>query len=288
MRNAVLRVAQLFLVIQLLSGCIHLKNVQDYTNTSITTLSQFEQLSYTFKKHCTDKCLMQSVGRNAIARDVDCNCDAYAKADSLTMTLYNSLRAYFSALGALANDEVTSYNFDPLNKALTENLASAGGKMVEVTPEQVSSYSKIASLLLKATTEGYRKKKLKDFVNEGNAPVKILLAGFQQILQNNLRGELNFKKERLYTFYNEIVLDESSSIYERRKATLEYYAQTDEVSNKKQQIEALVSSLKKVAEGHDALTKASVSPKELTGLITPISNDMKALIAEFNKLKKSE
>jgi hypothetical protein len=272
----------------LLPGCINLRNVQDYTASSLTTISQFEELSYTFNKHCTDKCIMQSVTRNTIARTIDCNCEIYIKADSVTLVLYNVIHSYFGALGDLAGDEVTGYNFDPLKKALTESRLSVDGKMIEITADQANAYTKIASLLVKATTNGYRKKKLKQFVEEGSEPVKVLVTAFQQILSQNLAGELSFKKERLHKFYSEIILDESSSVYEKRKATLEYYEQVEKVNSKQQQIEALSKSLEKVAEGHEKLVKSRFAPAELRELLTPTSTDIKALISEFNKLKKSE
>jgi hypothetical protein len=231
---------------------------------------------------------MQSVSRNTIAREIDCNCEIYNRADSVTVVIYNALRAYFGALGDLANNEVTNYNFTPVQKALSEASIPLNGKTIEITGEQVTSYTKIASLLLKATTNGYRNKKIKNFIVEGNEPVKILAAAFQQILSQHLAGELNFKKERLYKFYNEIVLDESSSVFEKRKATAEYYEQAEEVNSKQRQIGALSESLKKVSEGHERLAKSKLSPNELRELLAPVSTDIRALVSEFNKFKKSE
>ncbi|HEX8277119.1 MAG TPA: hypothetical protein VF540_00430 [Segetibacter sp.] len=287
MRNGVCTIV-LFSIMLVLPSCINLKSVQDYTKVSITSISQFEELSYTFNKHCRDKCLMQSVSRNTIAREIDCNCEIYNRADSVTVVIYNALRAYFGALGDLANNEVTNYNFTPVQKALSEASIPLNGKTIEITGEQVTSYTKIASLLLKATTNGYRNKKIKNFIVEGNEPVKILAAAFQQILSQHLAGELNFKKERLYKFYNEIVLDESSSVFEKRKATAEYYEQAEEVNSKQRQIGALSESLKKVSEGHERLAKSKLSPNELRELLAPVSTDIRALVSEFNKFKKSE
>jgi hypothetical protein len=277
--------ALLIIIVVLFSSCINLKTVQDYTKSSIKTIGKYEELNYTFNSHCTDRCLFESVRKNIISRESECNCDVYQRADSVTLVLYNAINSYFSALGDLAANNVTNYNLGPLQKSLTEELIPVSGKPININKDQVASYQKIATLLLNATTNGYRKRKLRQLIEEGNEPIKILLGGFQNILSDNLAGVLNFKKERLFAFYNEIVLDNSSSIYERRKATLEYNETLEKVNSKQKQIKALSKSLKKVAEGHEKLAKSKLSVKELQQELTPVSTDIKAIIAEFNKLK---
>jgi len=271
----------------LLTGCINLKNVRDYTTCSKTTIANFEQLDYSFNQHCTDRCIFTAAEKNTISRERDCDCSVYIKADSVTFVLYNAINTYYGALGSLAADDLTTYTIAPLEKVLTEQLIPISGKRIEVTADQVSSYSKIATILIRASTGAYRKKKIKQFIEEGNAPVKVLIDAFQNILSQSLSGVMNFKKERLYIFYNEIILDSTSSLYERRKAIQEFYQQADEINNKQRQLEALSLSLKKVAEGHDKLSKSKMSVKELVEILTPISSDIKVLIAEFNKLKNS-
>ena len=277
----------IIICLTLFTGCINLKNVRDYTKSSITTIGKFEELHYSFYQHCTDRCLFNAVQQSRIGRENECDCSTYIKADSVTFVLYNAINAYFGALGNLAADDLTNYTLTPVQKALTEQFIPVSGKMIEITGDQVSSYGKIASILLRASTNGYRKKKIKQFIDEGNAPIKILIDAFQNILSQNLSGVMNFKKERLYAFYNEIVLDSTSSIYERRKATLEFYEEIDKVNSKQKQVEALSRSLKKVAQGHEQLSKSNMSAKELQEMLTPISSDIKALISEFNKFKNS-
>jgi hypothetical protein len=269
-----------------LASCVNLKSVRDYTKSSVTTIGKFEQLEYSFSKHCNDRCFFTAIQQNKISREVECDCATYAKADTVTFVLYKAVNAYFTALGNLAADDLTNYTLEPAQQAFTEQIIPVNGN-IQITGEQVSSYSKIATILLNATTNAYRKKKIKQFIREGNEPVKVLIGAFQSILTKNLSGALSFKKERLFAFYNEIVLDPGSSIYERRKATEEFYQQTEEINNKQKQLETLAKSLNKVAAGHDKLAKSPMSAKDLEQLLTPISSDIKVLISEFNKFKNS-
>lgn len=272
----------------LLSSCVNLKSVQDYSNSSITSIKKFEELNYSFTKHCSDRCLFESVRLNTILRDSVCNCEIYDKADTATATIYRAISAYFTALNALSQNELTNYTLAPVEKAIKESEIDLNGRKITITGAQVSSYSNIATLLLRATTNAYRHKKIRQFIREGNQPVTTLLAALQQILTANLGGTLTVKKERLNAFYREIVLDASSSIYERRKATLEFYKETADVNTTRRLIATLVESLQKVSEGHQQLNNPKLSIKELKERLTPISSDIKDLVAEFNTLKNSK
>lgn len=270
-----------------LTSCVSLKTVQDYTKTSLKTVNKFEELNYSFNSHCMDQCVQKAVTQNAINRINTCDCQVYQRADSITMVFYKTINAYFTALGDLAGNDLTTYNFKGLETALKEQYLPVNRGMINITGDQVSSYSKIASLLSRAATETYRKKKLAVFIKEGNEPIKTLLTAFAQILTQHLAAEIPFKQERLHKFYNEIVLDETSSIFERRNATREYYNEMAASNAKKQLIETFAKSLQKVANGHETLTKTKLTPKALQETLTPVSTDIKLLIAEFNKLKNT-
>lgn len=275
----------LIFVLTCLPSCVNLKAVQDFTSTSLKSLNKFEALDYSFNKHCMDRCVLRAISKNAVNRTNDCDCQAYQKADSITLVFYNTLSAYFTALGELAGNNLTTYNFKGLETALKEQYLPVNNAVINITGDQVSSYTKIASLLSRSATETYRKKKLEDFINQGNEPVKVLLHAFAQILAQHMAAEIPIKQERLHKYYNEIVLDSSSSMFERRNATREYYNEMAATTAKQQQIETLAQAVKKVAAGHDKLAKTKLTPKALQQAITPISTDMKQLLVEYNKLK---
>lgn len=165
-----------------LSSGVNLKSINDFSSSSSKGIKNFEDINYSFKQHCIDRCQFEAIHKFEIKRDTECNCYDYKKADSITLVIYNSIKGYFDGLANLSNNDLTDYNFDALNKSLTEG--EFGDIKIEKT--QVDAYSTISKILLKATTDIYSKNKIKKYVDEANAPIQILLAKFQFILQINL------------------------------------------------------------------------------------------------------
>lgn len=273
----------LLLTIGLIS-CINLKTINDYSASSSKSIKNFEDINYSFEQHCIDKYQFEALRSFEIKRAIECNCDDYKKADSVTLLIYNSIKGYFDGLKNLSNNDLTDYNFDALRKSLTEG----GFSNIKIEKEQVDAYSKISNLLLKATTDVYRKKKLKTYIEDANEPLQILLKKFQFIIQKNLEGELNFKKEKLYAYYKEMNLNNTLSYYEKGKATIDYYQQLSDINAKQKQIDAFAKSLEPISEGHQILyeNRNKMTTKELNELLIQYSSDIQDFVSEFNKLKK--
>ena len=106
-----------------------------------------------------------------IQREEECNCDLYTTADSVTLLIYKAIRGYFSGLAHISNNELTAYNPGALQKALTEG--NFGDKKIE--KEQVDAYTNIYKILLRATADLYRKKKIKQYIEEANQPIQVLI-----------------------------------------------------------------------------------------------------------------
>lgn len=269
-----------------LNSCVNLKAINNYSSSSSKGIKKFEDINYSFKQHCLTKCQFEAIKNFEIKRDVECNCDSYKTADSVTLLIYASINGYFDGLTNLSNNDLTDYNFDALKKSLTEGDFAD----IKIDKEQVNAYSKISKLLLKATTDAYRKNKLKKYIEEANEPIQILLKKFQFILQKNLEDELNFKKEKLYAYYTEMNLNLGKTLteYEKGKATIDYYQQLSDINTKQKQIDAFAKSLTAISDGHQKLyeNRNKLTVKELKDLLTQYSSDIQDLISEFNKLKK--
>lgn len=267
-----------------LSSCVNSKSVNDFSSSSSKGIKKFEDINYSFKQHCIDRCQFEAIRKFEIKRETECSCDDYKKADSVTLLIYNSIKGYFDGLTNLSNNDLTDYNFDALNKSLTEGEFGD----IKIDKAQVDAYSAISKILLKATTDIYRKNKIKKYVEEANAPIQILLTKFQFILQKNLQDELNFKKEKLYAYYQDMKMNNTLSEYEKGKATIDYYQQLSDINSKQQQINAFAKSLKSISEGHQKLydNRNKMSAKELKEMMTGYASNIQDIISEFNKLKK--
>lgn len=274
----------LITILLFLQSCINLKAVNDYSTRSAAGIRKFEEVGYTFRQHCTDRCAFEAASQYSIKRETECNCDLYKTADSVTQLLYNAIRGYFDGLAGLSDNKLTSYSFDALQKSLS--TGSFGG--IQISDAEVKAYSKLSTVLLRATTDLYRKHKLKIYIEQANEPLQILLSKFSFILGQDLTGELDFKKERLYNYYKELGLTGTLSDYEKQKAANEYYQQLSDASRVKKQIETFSKGLISIAAGHQQLyeRRNKLSTKALKGTIQQYASDVQDIIAAFNKLKK--
>lgn len=266
----------------MVSGCINLKEVNSYSTAALTGVKKYGELSYSFTVHCLDKCETDAIRRTEIKRNLDCDCSMYQTADSATMQLYTGLKRYFSGLAELSDNELTSYRYDALETALKEGEF---GK-VKIEKMHVDAYGSLSRLLIRAATDSYRKKKIRKYIGEANQPVQVLTEKLIFILQENLRGELNFRKERTYSHYQELNRS-STTEAERSKATVDYYRELAGIKQKIAETGAYVAVLKQIAAGHQQLydNRNKLTAKKVKKLLKSYAADVQDVVMAFNTLK---
>lgn len=201
----------------------------------------------------------------------------------MTLVLYNAISGYFTGLKNLANNDLTNYKLGPLKKSISEgNFGS-----VRIDKTDADSYAKISTILLNASTGAYRKNRLKHYIDSGNEPIQVLMAKFRFIIRENLKELLDFKKEKLYTYYMEMKMSNSLSVYEKGRATIEYYEQLSAINAMQKQISTYAGSLQSIAKGHQDIydNKNKMTANELKELLIGYTADIQDIISEFNKLK---
>lgn len=285
MKNSGLkRIVVFFIVSIVINSCANLHSINNFSSTSSSGLTKFEDIHYSFIQHCENRCESESIRKFEIKRALDCNCDIYKKADSVTVLIYQSIKGYFDGLAALSEKDLTNYNSDTLETNLTTGTFGD----IEIDQRQVEAYTGISNILLNAVTGLYRKNKIKKYVEEANQPIQILLSKFQFILQKNLEGELDFKKEKLYDFYRGLMMDNSLNNYEKEKTVSDYYHQLTDINNQEKQIDLYANCLTGIAKGHQEIydNRNKMKVKELRDSLLIYQSNIANFISQFNKLKK--
>jgi len=272
-----------FIVLIAISSCTSLRAVHDFSSASSKGLSQFEEIPNSFTKHCLDRCVSESIRTFEIKRAPECDCDTYRKADSVTMLIYHSIHGYFDGLSDLSENDLTKYKLDALNTSIT---AGTFGD-IKIDTQQVNAYSAVSNILLNAVAGNYRKKKIKKYVEDANRPIQVLLNKFQFILQQNLEGELDFRKEKLYAFYRELLLNPALNDYEKEKAATDYYQGLSAIKAQQQRIDFFAQSLQSIADGHQKIydNRNKMSAKELRDSLVIYQSAITNSISQFNKFK---
>jgi hypothetical protein len=268
----------------LLFSCVNLQTVADYSATSMEGIQNFEEIDYSFLRHCLDRCTDEAIRTFEIKRAQECSCELYEEADSVTQVIYSSIAGYFEGLNNLAHNELTNYSSDALVGALS---ADALGP-VAIDSRTVTAFSSLSNTLLRASTDLYRKKKLVSYIEQANEPILVLLEKFKLIVGTNLKGELRFKRERIYGYYIEMKMNGTLlSDYEKGRATSDYYQALEVINRKERELAVFAESLQEIADGHQVLydNRNKLSVKELSGMLVGYSSNVQNLISEFNKLK---
>jgi hypothetical protein len=274
----------LIILIIILSGCVNLKYVNDFSTASQKGLKQFEEINYSFKQNCLDTCYDYNIN-NLNLTPKDCECKLSEEADSVTLLIYHAALGYIDGLTSLSNKDLTSYKMDAMTKALTEGKFGS----LTIDKEQADAYKSIANLLLKAFTDKYRNKKIKEYVKEANEPFKVLIYSLDFNLSENLTGILNTYEAGIERdFFNWTKKDLTLSNFEKRKVAEEYYQQLDKIETRQKELQTYSKTLKKIAGGHQKLADNvdKLSKDEIKAQLFQFASDIKDIISEFNKLKK--
>jgi hypothetical protein len=267
-----------------LGGCVNLKAVHDFSTASVAGLKNFEEIDYTFLDHCMDRCEEEAISKFEIQRSLECPCDLYIKADSVTQLMFQQITGYFEALGALAQPGLTTYNTGAFVSSLTAEQMGP----IKIDDNLAASYTALSNILLSATSGTVRKSKLAAYIEEANQPLQVVLEAIQGIIHTNLKGELRFKKERLYGFYMDMKMKNTLlSDYERARAATEYYQALREIQQKEKQMDLFVAALAKIAAGHQTLydNRNKLTVNDLALSMLSYSAQVETLVSEFNKLK---
>ncbi|MGB6153910.1 MAG: hypothetical protein WBG48_18140, partial [Pricia sp.] len=166
----------------ILGGCVNLKHVGEFSETTIDGIGQYESLSPSFSQVCLQDGRQESI-RTFDIHSTDYDCVQNKKADSITQVIYKATRSYFYGLSDLSQNELTKYRTDDLTQA----LATGDFGPVKLNETDVKAYSDISTLLLRTFTDGFRRKKIKEYVTQAHGPLLKLL----QFLEDNLEGNLS-------------------------------------------------------------------------------------------------
>lgn len=190
----------LLLSLAALPGCVNLGAVRDFAGLS-------EQASQGFRSIVDD--MYQSCLRSAefdppaSGETPEAHCAGWKALQPGLLHADAVLAQYMLTLGKLASDEAASYdkNADALKGALESTTLS--GKPLFDT-KQVDAFTGLASFLLKAATDGYRRRQLASAVSEQNGNVQRVTEALATIVAHDYAGRLTNEETALDAFRNRL------------------------------------------------------------------------------------
>ena len=268
-----------------LSSCINLKAVNDYASAATKGIQKFEDIKYSYNQQCLDKDKFKNIIKMEMKKDdnITNSCEDFKEGDNANLIIYTAINNYFKGLANLSNEDLTKFNFEPLNKSLNEgNFGS-----INFDKADVDAYTKIVQLLSEPLADIYRGNKIKKYVGEANAPIQILLSKFQ-FAQENIVIDLKQEKKDLHQNYFNLFDLNNFTFYEKMTIVREYNQKVAEINSNIEQYEIFINSVKATAEGHQKLydNRNKMTEKEIKNILIVHAGKIKDIITEFNKLKK--
>lgn len=266
----------------LLSGCVNLRAVNDYSNHSVEGLHTIEELGFSFEGFCLHNCELEQMQNAKFVTTLNCDCNTAHVNDSVTMLILNVVRGYFQGMANLSANELITYNTDTLTNAITQgNFGS-----LRLDHSTTVAFGSITNILLRAFADQYRRKHINRFIEEANQPIQALVRALQQITGTEIKRLYTSLETRYQVFYDQVLLTTSSG-YEKAKAVQEYYAQINMLKAKERQIDAISQSLDAIAKGHQLLYdhRNKLTVKDLQQQITLYSSQIGDLISQFHIFK---
>ncbi|MEM7484487.1 MAG: hypothetical protein AAF348_04700 [Bacteroidota bacterium] len=265
-----------------IASCADLKHVGEFSSTSLEAVTAYETISYSFEQSCLDQCTFENI-KNLNIIDNTCDCLGEQQADSISLKIYASVYAYFDGLTKLSSNDLTTYN----TEALENTLTSGDFGPIKVNQEEAGSYSRISTVLLGAFTNAYRKNKIREYIKEGNEPLKTLLSFLDFNLSENLSGKLDVKKERIKSEYFELLQNNSLSAQEKREIATDYFNRIGKIESIQEKFTLYSETLMEISEGHQILTENAdkLSLKEIQKELFRYASDIKSIVIEFKKIR---
>ena len=229
-------------------SCVNLRHINEFSNASFEGLEQYTSLTSSFTEVCLADQRQENI-RKLDIHNTSSNCTENQKADSITRLFYEVTSDYFSALSNLSQNELTKYQ----TEALTQNLANGDFGPITLNENDIQAFSNLSTLLLRATTDGYRRKKLKQYISKAHKPLLQLLEFLQTNINDNLKGKLEVQKLTLKNFYFDLVRNDQLSTYERTKFSEDYFSAIENINLQQQKLEAYALVLNDIKEGHTYL-----------------------------------
>jgi hypothetical protein len=158
------------------------------------------------------------------------------------------LGSYLGALGALAEDRVTSTDW------AIERLSSALVGKAGLDDAQVSAVQRLANYVSSAALEGYRRRELVRAITSRNADVQTVTLALRTVISRDFRAALDVESRALTDFYRSALAEHSSR---EPLAAILVREQRDrravELAEKRDAIASYLRALENVRAGHQRL-----------------------------------
>ncbi len=262
------------------SGCVDFGPVKNYAALSKQASAGYSQIVEDMYQSCLRSAQFDPPGNGDT---LEKQCAEWKEVRPGLLHAESTLQDYLVAVGKLAGNETISYdkNLDSLKKEV-DGLKLSGKSVFD--SKQVDALTGLAGFLLKAATDGYRRRQLERTFSAQNANIQTLTAALKEVVGHDYEMRLENEEIAIEAFGNRV-----------QRATNEPLAaeigerQVQErlwnIERKKKAAADYVKTLDLIAKGHQELLdhNKALGSKELSELLRDDVSEMIPLIQNMQK-----
>ncbi len=263
------------LLLGLTQGCVDLKAIQDFANISAES-AEYTALVDNYVEFPNRQKRYQPADRHA---QLDAMAQERMTRKTELLLRHEIVEEYMEALGQLAADEIVDQS-EELSQ-LTTNLQSQAG----ANPAETEAFGKIAGILTKAVSDGWRKRQLQELIEQANDPLQTILKSLKQIVVDGFGGDDQNEQFAIQSYYRTKIAQSNDPA--GIAALMEWQElRVADLSNHTQTIQTYATLLDEVSEGHQKLfdERKDLANAQLLQQIQQSVKELKDLLDTIKKI----
>ncbi len=268
----------------IVSGCVDLK--------AIRAFSEISSQSATYTNFTDD--YVRSIERQKSYQQEDRqkNPDAIIKereAQRLVfLAIHKEISAYMTTLASLSSNNVISYDHSLDEMAKKMEAIKGENEKNFFKKGEVDAFKSLARLLAKATTNSYRRKDLKQFIELSNKDFQIIIGLLKRFIEIDYIGSLESEKVAVKKYYEDFI--KNAKLNPDQQIGIEFLStdRQNAIETKRKGAESYEKILNKIGEGHQLLydKRSEIeSSKQLMVTMKVYEKDISALYKTLKELK---
>jgi hypothetical protein len=229
-----------------IAGCAQLKEIREFAEqgaqlAAYTAIVDDDLQSFDRRGELTREDLRPSVAEEKEKRK--------ALRERL-LAMHGAIELYMQTIGQLAADKTVDYGAEL--KSLTGNLQKLGA----LDDAEVNAFNKVAGLIARAITDGYRQRELRHMIREAQPHLLVLLKSVRTFVEKDYaENTLALEANALRSFYTPII---GSARENKESAALElaqamYAEKQKPIRQRQDNARAFVAVVDGIAAGHTVL-----------------------------------
>jgi hypothetical protein len=266
------RAAAALLAAFALAGCVNLKEVRDYAGQSSQLAAYDDVTARWLQTHQRESGFVIGPAVDASKKE---DADRQATRDDLAR-IHRTVADYFVIMAKLAGDDTLSVtsNVD----GLSQKVKAANFLALDDT--HVDAYASVAKIVSNWISGAYQQREVARYIETGNAPIRTILQGMNNIVGAYIGTFRNEKARAGYLQLAQGKTDQDQIV--RTLARIEYARIASNIDLSIQKAQALRDAIKSISDGHQKLYDAR---NNLSG--SDVRAALQKLNAEIRSLKQS-